>query len=90
MAPRKKSAPEERQTMAVQYRIIPYFAVEVVDDKQFSGTKGVGPTPFDALVNMRGVVRRRYPHQTHDIEESIVNPEFITGWRMPELHDAKH
>jgi hypothetical protein len=89
MAPRKKSAPEERQTVAVKYRIIPYFAVEVVDDKQFSGTKGVGPTPFDALVNMRGAVRRRYPFSSFDIEESIANPEFIKGWRMPELHDAK-
>lgn len=87
MAPRKQqSAPVERQTVAVRYRIIPYFAVEVADDPQFSGTRGVGASPFDALVNIRGRVRAVYPAKGFDIQESIVNPEFIEGWRMPELN----
>lgn len=84
MARQKAVAPEERRTIAVKYRIIPYFAVAIDDDTIFSGIRGVGETPFKALVNMRGEVRRRYPASRYDIEESISNPEFIQGWTMPE------
>lgn len=84
MAPaKKKSAPAERQTIAVRYRIIPYFAVDT-DDPRLSGITGVGETPFKALVHMRGAIRSRYPASQYDLEESIVNPEFIEGWRMPD------
>jgi hypothetical protein len=79
----KTSAPVERQTVPIRYRIIPYFAVEV-DDRNLSGTRGIGETPFQAIVSMRGAVRRRYPYAHYDLDESIVNPEFIAGWTMPE------
>lgn len=73
----KKKAADERRTVAVKYRILPYFAVEVVDDPQFRGTRGVGPSPLEALTNIRGRVRDVYPFSRFDIEEVIVNPEVL-------------
>lgn len=83
MAPAKKKTSSERQTIAVAYRIIPYFAVEV-DHPRLAGIRGVGESPYRALVNMRGAVRSRFPASAFDLEESIANPEFIEGWSMPE------
>lgn len=78
MARTKKPAPAERQTIAVKYRVLPYFAVEVIDDPRFSGTRGVGASPFEALVNIRGRVRDVYPASGFDIEEVITNPEALS------------
>lgn len=77
MAPSKKKPAAERQTVPVRYRILPYFAVEVVDDPRFSGTRGVGASPLEALTNIRGRVRAVYPFHSFDIEEVIVNPEVL-------------
>ena len=81
-AARRKSPAEQRQTVRIRYRVIPYFAIAV---EEFPGTRGVGETPFDALVSMRRVVRSRYPADRYDLNESIANPDFIKGWRMPEM-----
>jgi len=80
---KKETAPEDRQTVTVSYRLIPYFAVEA-DLPSVSGIRGVGETPLKALVNMRGEIVRRFPAHHYDLEETIVNPEFANGWKMPE------
>lgn len=83
MARAKVKDIEDRPDVVVNYTILPWFAVEA-DLEQLSGIRGIGRTPLDALSNMRGEVLRKYPLGQYRLVEKITNPEFASGWRMPE------
>jgi hypothetical protein len=74
---------EDQPEVVVNYTILHWFAVET-DEKKLSGVRGIGRTPLDALSNMRGQVLRHYPLGQYRLVETITNPEFAKGWRMPE------
>lgn len=83
MARPKQVAASERQTVAIQYRVVPYFAVSA---DILPGVVGVGATAKAALANMRAEVRRRYPLTGFDIIEkssSEVGLYAATGWKEP-------
>jgi len=75
--------PVEKEDIATEYTIIPYFAVES-NLPAVRGIKGIGRTPLEALIHIRGEIRKRYPLARFNLEETITNPEFVAGWRMPE------
>jgi hypothetical protein len=54
--PNQNQRPERSPEREVRLRVVPYYAVEVVDAPDFSGHRGVGPTPEKAIANAKGMV----------------------------------
>lgn len=77
-----------RQRVAIRYRILPYYAIEIEGDPRFSGVRGIGESPLKALINMRTQVARVYPTKEYSLDESIVNPEMASGWQITKDSDA--
>jgi hypothetical protein len=69
--PRPKQLPkEEIKDVTVVVAVIPYYAA-VSTHPSLSGLYGVGPSPEKAVISLRSVIARKFPHTQYNVTEIL-------------------